>query len=209
MPRPAGKRPPESLSTRRTTRRTRPISARRAPASNVKVHHVEKAPTEAVAPGSSAAQPTTPQLAAWGTRATASLIDWGASFGILIVGVIISTIVGAVVGALGFLVGLVLYLGAAASGFYFAYMTGACGQSPGKRVVGIKVISEETGDVIGGGAGVLRQFAHLIDSLIFYVGWLLPLWDPKRQTLADKVMKTIVISNVPKQPFSLQVFRLS
>ena len=33
------------------------------------------------------------------------------------------------------------------------------------------------------------------DSIICYIGWLFPLWDSKRQTLADKIMKTVVIDN--------------
>ena len=40
---------------------------------------------------------------------------------------------------------------------------------------------------------VLRQIAHLIDSAIFYVGYLFPLWDAKRQTLADKIMATVCL----------------
>jgi hypothetical protein len=31
------------------------------------------------------------------------------------------------------------------------------------------------------------------DELICYVSWLFPLWDAKRQTLVDKIVKTMVI----------------
>lgn len=33
--------------------------------------------------------------------------------------------------------------------------------------------------------------------MICNIGYLFPLWDPKRQTIADKIMKTVVI-NAPK-----------
>ena len=146
-------------------------------------------------------------LADWGTRVLATLVDWAASFVVVIAGVILAVIVGAISSTLGILVGLVVYLGAAGLGFYFAYMNGACGQSPGKKVIGIKVVSEETGEVIGGGLGIVRALAHFVDAIIFYIGFLFPLWDPKRQTLADKIMKTVVVTNVPKQPVSLELLK--
>jgi uncharacterized RDD family membrane protein YckC len=32
-----------------------------------------------------------------------------------------------------------------------------------------------------------------VDAFICYIGFLWPLWDTKRQTLADKIMQTVVI----------------
>ena len=58
-----------------------------------------------------------------------------------------------------------------------------------------KLISEETGQPIGSTNGIIRQFAHIVDSVICYIGWLFPLWDAKRQTIADKIMKTVVVDN--------------
>lgn len=146
-------------------------------------------------------------LADWGTRALATLIDWAASTALVIAGVILAVIVAAISSALGILLAFVVYLAAGALGFYFAYMNGACGQSPGKKIMGIKVVSEETGRVIGGGLGIVRALAHFVDAIILYIGFLLPLWDPKRQTLADKIMKTVVLSNVPKQPLSPELLK--
>jgi uncharacterized RDD family membrane protein YckC len=160
-------------------------------------------PTEAHPSGT----PTGP-LADWGTRAVATLIDWAASMALVIVGVVLALIVGAVSSVLGVLLGLVVYLVAAAAGFYFAYMNGACGQSPGKKIMGIKVVSEETGGLIGGGLGIVRALAHFVDGIILGVGYLFPLWDPKRQTLADKIMKTVVLSNEPKQALSVDLLKV-
>jgi hypothetical protein len=33
--------------------------------------------------------------------------------------------------------------------------------------------------------------AHLLDSIVCNLGYLFPLWDAKRQTIADKVMSTV------------------
>ncbi|COY49143.1 proline-rich antigen pra [Mycobacterium tuberculosis] len=40
---------------------------------------------------------------------------------------------------------------------------------------------------------VVRQLAHFIDAIICFVGFLFPLWDAKRQTLADKIMTTVCV----------------
>ena len=35
--------------------------------------------------------------------------------------------------------------------------------------------------------------SRILDSLACYIGWLFPIWDAKRQTLADKIISTVVI----------------
>jgi uncharacterized RDD family membrane protein YckC len=73
------------------------------------------------------------------------------------------------------------------------YRQGKSGQSIGKSVLKFKVISEQTWQPIGFWRSFLRQLAHYVDQLICYLGYLWPLWDDKRQTLADKIMSTICI----------------
>ena len=75
----------------------------------------------------------------------------------------------------------------------YGYRQGATGSSIGKSVLRFKVVSENTGKPIGFGLSVLRQIAHLVDAVIFCVGYLFPLWDAKRQTLADKIMATVCL----------------
>jgi hypothetical protein len=47
----------------------------------------------------------------------------------------------------------------------------------------------------------VRQLAHIVDAIICYIGFLFPLWDNKRQTLADKIMTTVCVPLNP-QSFS-------
>jgi uncharacterized RDD family membrane protein YckC len=75
----------------------------------------------------------------------------------------------------------------------YGYRQGTTGSSIGKSVMKIKVVSEVTGQPLGFGMSVLRQIAHFVDALICFIGFLLPLWDSKRQTLADKIMTTVVL----------------
>lgn len=69
---------------------------------------------------------------------------------------------------------------------------GRTGQSWGRKALGIRLLGEQTGQPIGGGMAFLRDLAHFVDGIICYIGYLWPLWDAKRQTLADKIVKTVV-----------------
>ena len=63
-----------------------------------------------------------------------------------------------------------------------------------------KVISEKTWQPIGFGLSFVRQLAHYRGPMICYIGYLLPLWDDKRQTLADKIMSTVCVPLNPQPP---------
>lgn len=73
------------------------------------------------------------------------------------------------------------------------YQAGTTGQSLGKKVLNLRLVSEETGQPIGMLMAFVRDICHIIDAVICYVGFLFPLWDAKRQTIADKIVKTVVI----------------
>jgi uncharacterized RDD family membrane protein YckC len=75
----------------------------------------------------------------------------------------------------------------------WGFRQGTTGSTIGKSVVKFKVISEATGQPIGFGMSLVRQLAHIVDSAICYIGYLFPLWDAKRQTLADKIMSTVCV----------------
>jgi uncharacterized RDD family membrane protein YckC len=128
------------------------------------------------------------QLAEWPSRALSGLIDY---FGLAI----LAGVLRPVSLALSSLISLV----ALVFGLYNAYLNGSTGQSIGKKVTGTRVVSAETGQLIGGGNGIVRAIAHVIDSIICFIGYLFPLWDEKKQTIADKIMKTVVITGAPKQ----------
>jgi uncharacterized RDD family membrane protein YckC len=75
---------------------------------------------------------------------------------------------------------------------------GRTGQSWGKRVTSIALISEQTGQPIGPLNAFLRDLVHILDG-VAYVGYLWPLWDDKRQTFADMLLNTIVV-HAPEGP---------
>lgn len=72
------------------------------------------------------------------------------------------------------------------------------GKTPGKRLVGIRLVKETTGQSVGKGASAGRELIMIaLSSATCGVGFLLdflwPLWDDKNQTLHDKAINGIVI----------------
>lgn len=98
------------------------------------------------------------------------------------------------VGGFLLLLGLALILGIQI--WNRAVRQGRTGQSVGKQAMGIALVDERTGGPIGPWMSFVRDLAHFLDGFL-YLGYLWPLWDPKRQTFADKVVGTVVV-HVPR-----------
>src|SRR5262249_26063674 len=77
------------------------------------------------------------------------------------------------------------------------FQAGKTGQSWGKRALGITLLSEQTGQPIGAGMAFVRDICHFVDAIICYIGFLFPLWAAKRQTRADKTVRTVVLTVCP------------
>ena len=92
-------------------------------------------------------------------------------------------------------VGLLLMLAAFGWLWYNRWLiAGRTGQSMGKRVVKTKLVAEVNGLPIGPVNAFLRDLLHILDGAA-YLGYLWPLWDTKRQTFSDMIMKTVVIDH--------------
>jgi len=125
-----------------------------------------------------------PNYANWITRVGGYLLD--------VIPVAIIFGIGRATGSVGIDL-IFIIIGIAVTGYNRWYMAGKTGQSWGKKALHISLISEATGQPIGAGMAFVRDICHIVDSIICYVGWLFPLWDAKRQTLADKIVKTVVV----------------
>jgi uncharacterized RDD family membrane protein YckC len=148
--------------------------------------------------------PVRTDYAPWGRRAAGLLLDQipalvAVAFFAVGYGLFISALVqsnsGTVptAGVVPMAVGGILYLGALGWTVYNRWMSaGRTGQSWGKRLTKISLVSELTSHPIGPLNAFLRDLVHIFDAFA-YVGYLWPLWDEKNQTFADMLMKTIVI----------------
>jgi len=120
----------------------------------------------------------------WGQRVGAYLIDYVPIFVLELIGIISRN---AIVWLLFILASLAWWI------YNRCIQAGRTGQSLGKRTLHLRLISENTGEPIGGGMAFARDICHILDSLACYIGWLFPLWDAKRQTFADKIISTVVV----------------
>jgi uncharacterized RDD family membrane protein YckC len=134
------------------------------------------------------------ELASWGIRVGAYLLD----FALIMVGYFI-------IGGLAFaaasmrsnaLVGIIVAVGYAVVVAFaiwnMCYRMGTTGQSLGKKWVGIKIVGIDTGQPIGFGSAFVRQLCHILDGF-FFIGYLFPLWDERKQTFADKICNTLSV----------------
>ena len=65
--------------------------------------------------------------------------------------------------------------------------------------MGLETVDATTGEYIGGGKAIGRGLLAFLNSLPFMLGWLWPLWDPKKQTFTDKIFGSVVVeTNRPK-----------
>ncbi|GAA2744736.1 MULTISPECIES: RDD family protein [Kitasatospora] len=152
--------------------------------------------------------------AGWGARVVAFIVDYliiGVPTGILygIAGAIGSSSVschtdsytyrtsctggglsgaGLAVAAIAWLIGLGL-------GLWLLYQEGTTGQTPGKKMVNIRVVREADGQPIGFGMAFVRKLCHILDEALCCIGFLWPLWDAKKQTFADKIIGTVVVKS--------------
>jgi uncharacterized RDD family membrane protein YckC len=71
---------------------------------------------------------------------------------------------------------------------------GKRGATPGKRIVGLRLVDASTGQPIGAWKAIGRYlFASFISGQICYLGYLWVLWDRDRQTWHDKVVSSYVV----------------
>jgi uncharacterized RDD family membrane protein YckC len=79
----------------------------------------------------------------------------------------------------------------------------ATGRPFGKRLAGIRVVSEATGLPPGVGSGFVRlivEFALGIFSPLNLINYFWPLWDTKKQTIHDKAAGTVVVRDAVSSP---------
>ncbi|MFI2752802.1 RDD family protein [Cellulomonas sp. P22] len=71
---------------------------------------------------------------------------------------------------------------------------GRTGSTLGKRALGTRLVLTSTGQPVGVGMALLRDLLHVLDNFLF-LGYLWPLWDARRQTFADKIVSSVVVTN--------------
>ena len=79
---------------------------------------------------------------------------------------------------------------------YFTYFHGTTGQTPGKMLLGLQVVSAD-GAPISFGTAFLRAVGYFVSN-IFYLGFIWIVFDKKKQGWHDKIAGTVVIIREPQ-----------
>ncbi len=84
------------------------------------------------------------------------------------------------------LISLVIY------GAYYIYFIGSMGQTPGKRIMGIKVVTT-TGEHPSFGVATMRYLVSLLSAAVGGLGYLWAFFNKEHQTWHDKAAGTYVV----------------
>lgn len=87
--------------------------------------------------------------------------------------------------------GILLSLAAAA--YYEAWFLVKKGATPGKMILGLKVIRAR-GGTITWGLAVGRYFSYVLSGFLLYIGYLMAGWDEEKRALHDRICDTRVVS---------------
>lgn len=76
--------------------------------------------------------------------------------------------------------------------YYAMWESSRSQATPGKMALGIKVVNM-SGEKLSFGKAILRNLLKFFSSALIDIGFLMVLWDPKKQALHDKIAKTAVV----------------
>lgn len=116
-----------------------------------------------------------------GKRFVALLIDG------LVIGVLISVLSWFLPGFLEGIAGLV-----AGVGYEVYCLTNRAGQTLGKQVMNLRVVTE-AGGAVDQNTALTRALVRIVSGMAMGLGYLWALFDDRRQTWHDKVAKTLVV----------------
>ncbi len=113
--------------------------------------------------------------------------------GLLIVGYEI----GDAAAGLGSMVAAYYLTSVAMNMFYFTWFHGTTGQTPGKRLLGLKVV-QTSGEPMNLRVAFLRWVGYLVSGLVLYLGFIWIAFDGRKQGWHDKIAGTYVIKVSPR-----------
>jgi uncharacterized RDD family membrane protein YckC len=128
-----------------------------------------------------------------------ALIDLAAAFVAIVVGLGISALdVPDVVVTIAIAIGGVAYLAWFVG--YFATFWSTTGQTPGARVMGVRVMCAGGGETVRLRAAVVRLAGMVLAAIPLFAGFFLILVDDRRRGLQDRLARTVVVyaSDAPR-----------
>lgn len=124
-----------------------------------------------------------------GAATTVIYLILGLLFGVAIGNAIGGTFGGIWTGLFLFLTWAIVFVGSIG---YYVYFWTKTGQTIGKKVMKIKVVTKD-GKLLTLTGALLRIVGYVVSGMIFYLGFLWILWDPEQQGWHDKIANTYVV----------------
>jgi len=85
-----------------------------------------------------------------------------------------------------------VYINMAISAIYNTAFVGFYGKTPGKMLFRLKII-KTSGDNVNFIDAFKRYLATILSQIILFAGYLMVIWDKRKQALHDKIAKTYVV----------------
>jgi uncharacterized RDD family membrane protein YckC len=76
---------------------------------------------------------------------------------------------------------------------YFPYYWQRTGQTPGMRMMNIKVVRDSDGGPVSWGAAILRLIGYWVSGAVFYIGYIWIFIDKRKRGWHDLIASTVVI----------------
>ena len=121
-----------------------------------------------------------------------AVIDLAAAFVAIVVGLGMSALdVPDIVRTITIAVGAVVYVAWFVG--YFATFWSTTGQTPGARVMGVRIVCANGGGAVRLRAAVVRLAGMVLAAIPLFAGFLLILVDDRRRGLQDRLARTVVV----------------
>lgn len=84
-------------------------------------------------------------------------------------------------------------LGTAAALGYILWFWANRGATPGKKMLGLKIVREDGEEPIGWGTAFMRLVGYMVSGFVLYIGFLMIAFNPEKKGLHDMIAKTRVL----------------
>ena len=140
-----------------------------------------------------------PVLASYGNRLVGLAIDTAVVLLCILPGVVLLAMGSTTLAIIGL---LVMLAGFGVATVLYARAVSSTGQWIGNRVTNTKVVDVRNGRTVNAGEAGLRFVIRYFVSTILFIGFLVALFDPQRQTFHDRVAGTVV-TRPPRATWSI------
>lgn len=127
-----------------------------------------------------------------GSRLVAYIVDIVVTVGIIIA---LAIVTGLVVVVAPFLAILPILAIIVVPLVYFPYYWQKSGQTPGMRMMNIKVVRDSDGGPVSWGAAILRLIGYWVSGAVFYLGYIWIFIDKRKRGWHDLIASTVVIKS--------------